>query len=120
MDPDLYEHGKNHAVRDLMRRSAYGNMPSDDEFAAAAGDDLEKTRMLKAAAQALDEQRRRNDNMRGRVDAQRDADRYAWAYIALHDPPKRVEHHSAEEDAQLGTVAERIAARRHLYRGLAR
>jgi len=66
--------------------------------------------MLKGAAQALDEQRRRNANMRGRVDAQRDADRYAWAFIALHDPPERVERLSADERARIGRVVERIYA----------
>ena len=119
MDPNLYEHGKDHVVRELMRRSASGNMPSDDEFAAAAGDDPEKTRMLKAAAQAVDEQRRRNDNMRGRVDAHRDADRYAWAYIALHDPPKRLERLSADERARIARGVERIYAD-PCNRGLAR
>lgn len=119
MDTDLYEHGKDHVVRDLMRRSASGNMPSDDEFAAAVGDDPDKARMLKGAAQALDEQRRRNDNMRGRVDAHRDADGYAWGYIALHDPPTRRERLSVEEDAEIDRAAERIYADPS-NRGLAR
>lgn len=119
MNPDLYEHGKDHVVRDLMRRSASGNMPRDNEFAAAARGDPEKARMLKGAARALDEQRRSNDNMRGRVDAHRDADRYAWAYIALHDPPERVEQLSAEEYADLAEVVERIYADPS-NRGLAR
>lgn len=58
-----------------------------------------------------------HDDMRGRADAQRDADRYAWAFITLRHPPKRVERVSAEEDARIGEVAERVVSRRWVTPG---
>lgn len=107
---ELYEKLKNHPARELLKRAATGNMPSDDEFASAAGDDPEKAAMLTGAAGKLDEQRRANEGMRGRVDAVCDADRFAAAYVALHDAPEPSDELSADEEAELAGVAERIKA----------
>ena len=111
MKRELYGKLKDHPARDVLKRAAHGRMPTSDEFLVAAGDDAEKAGMLERTAQKLDEKRRRNEGMRGRVDAIRLADEAAAGYVALHDPPAPVERLSAEEEAEAVGVAERIKSR---------